>query len=241
MAAVQLKAKYAGSALGIWWAVVTPLLLAFCINFIFTAVFKAAIESYTLYLLAGILPWLFFNAALSEATNSFLVSSPIVKQGLFPREFVPIASVLSNFLNFLIGFIFLLPVFILCNHKVLGAAPSLLFILPLHFLFIAGLGLLFALTNVFLRDLGHLLSVGFMVWFWVTPVFYSLEMIPFPFRWICLLNPMTYYVEAYKQVLFNAKPPSVPSFFILLLLALGFVLAGYRLFLKKEAALLKKI
>ncbi len=60
MASSQFKAKYAGSKLGIWWAVVTPLILAVCINLIFTAAFRVDIPNYTLFVLAGIIPWLFF-------------------------------------------------------------------------------------------------------------------------------------------------------------------------------------
>lgn len=241
MSLIQLKAKYAGSKLGIWWAVVTPLILAVCINFIFTRAFKVDIPNYTLLLLSGFIPWLFFNASLSEATNSFMTSSSVAKQTIFPRELIPLSSVLSNFLNFLIGFIFLLPIFILFNFYLLHVIMMLIFVIVLHFLFIAGLGLLLACVNVFFRDLNYFLSIGFMFWFWITPIFYSLDMIPFPFRWVCLLNPMTYYVLSYKQILFDARSPSFLTFLILFSLSLGFFVIGYLFFLKKEAALLKKI
>lgn len=241
MSLSQLKAKYAGSKLGIWWAVVTPLLLAVCINFIFTTVFKVTIPNYTLFLLSGLIPWLFFNAALLEATNSFIANAPLVKQTMAPREFVPISTVLSNLLNFLIGFVFLLPLFILYNTQILSVVIMLVLVILLHFFFIVGLGLFLASLNVFFRDVNHLLSIGFMIWFWITPIFYSLEMIPYPFRWVCLLNPMTYYIISYKQILFGAQSPSLLTLFILFSLSVGFLIIGYLFFLKKEKALLKKI
>lgn len=241
MAISQFKAKYAGSKLGIWWAVVTPLILAISINFIFTIVFKINIPNYTLFLLAGIIPWIFFTNALIEATNSFIINSSILKQSIFPREFIPISSILANLLSFLMGFVFLLPLFIILNFRVVGLLPFLFLIIILHSLFIFGFGLLFSSINIFFRDLSHFLSIGFMIWFWITPVFYSLNMIPFPFRWICLFNPMSHFVILYRTVLFQAKIPSFSAistaFFISLL---SFVL-GYFIFAKKEPTLLKRI
>lgn len=238
---LQFKAKYAGSKLGIWWAVVTPLILALCINFIFTIVFKIKMENFTLFALAGLIPWLFFNNAVIEATNSFIISGPMLKQSIFPREIIPISSVISNLINFFIGFIFLLPIFVTANFKVLGLLLSLLLLIAVHTLFIVGLGLLLSCINVFTRDVIHFLSLALMTWFWITPIFYFLDMVNFPYRWICLFNPMTYYVLSYQQILFKATSPSFLNLTMLLFIAIFFLVAGYAFFLKKEAALLKRI
>lgn len=237
----QLKAKYAGSKLGIWWAVVTPLILAVSINFVFNVVFKIEIKNYTLFVLAGIIPWFFSMNALTEAANSFITNSSILKQGAFPREFIPVSSILANLLNFLIGLVFLLPLFIILDFRITGLLPLLLSVIILNFIFIIGLGVLFSCVNVFFRDLTHFMSIGFMVWFWITPVFYSLDMIPFPFRWICLFNPMTHYIILYQNVLFHAKAPSLISLLTAFLISLISIFIGYSIFLKKEPSLLKRI
>lgn len=241
MAVKQLKAKYAGSKLGIWWAVITPLILAVSINFVFNIVFKIEIPNYTLFVLAGIIPWFFSINALTEAANSFVINSSILKQSAFPREFVPISSILANLLNFLIGLVFLLPLFIILNFKVTLLLPFLFLIIIFNLIFIIGLGLLFSCVNVFFRDLTHFMSIGFMVWFWITPIFYSLDMIPFPFRWICILNPMTHYIVLYQDVLFRIAVPSLASLLIPFFVSLISILIGFLLFLKKEPVLLKKI
>ena len=237
----QLKAKYAGSKLGLWWAVVIPLVLAASINFIFTIVFKINIPNYTLFVLAGIIPWLFFSNALGEATNSFIINTSILKQGIFPREFIPISSILANFLNFLIGFILLLPLFIILNFKVIKYLVFLFPIIILHFMFLIGVGLLLSLLNVFFRDLSYFLSIAFMLWFWITPVFFSLEMIPFPYRWICLYNPMTYYVILYQNVLFQGEAPPTSVILIAFLISLVSYFIGHIIFIKNESGLLKRI
>lgn len=241
MAIKQLKAKYAGSKLGIWWAVITPLLLAASINFVFTTIFKIEIPNYTLFVLAGIVPWFFFTNALIEATNSIIVNASILKQSLLPREFIPISSILANLLNFLIGLIFLLPLFLILNFKVI---KFLLFLFPailLHFLFILGLGVLFSLVNVLFRDLSHFLSFGFMILFWITPVFYSLEMLPSKFQWLSFFNPMTYYIILYQNILFQAVIPSAWIIFTAFLISVSSFLIGYLVFIKNEPVLLKRI
>lgn len=241
MALRQLKLKYAGSKLGIWWAIVTPLILALSINFIFTTVFKVDTPHYTLFILAGIIPWLFFTNTLTEVTNSFIVNASVLKQSLLPREFIPLSNILANLLNFLIGLIILLPLFIILNFRVIGLLSLLLPIIILHFLFIFGLGLLFSIGNVFFRDLSHFLSIAFMVWFWITPIFYFLDSLPFPFRWLCLFNPMSYYIILYQNILFEAKIPSVLIISVTFLISIASFLTGYTIFVKKEPLLLKRI
>lgn len=241
MAISQLKSKYAGSRLGIWWAVATPLIFALSINFVFTKVFKINTPNYTFFVLSGIIPWFFFSDALGEATNSFIFNSSILKQGTFPREFIPLSSVLANLFKFLIGMIFLFPVFIILNFKVIKVLPFLCLIVIFHFLFIVGLSLLFSFLNILFRDLSHFLSIGFMIWFWITPIFYSLDMLPFPFRWICLLNPMTYFVILYQDILFRADVPLLSIVSIAFLISITCLSLGYFIFIKQEPALLKKI
>jgi lipopolysaccharide transport system permease protein len=241
MTVSQFRAKYAGSKLGLWWAVITPLILAASINFVFSLAFKINIPNYALFVLAGILPWLFFNNALTEATNSFVAKSSILKQGIFPREFIPVSCILANLLNFLVGLVFLLPLFVITKPRVILALPWLAAVIFLYFIFITGIGIFFSCLNVFFRDLAHLLSAIFMIWFWITPVFYSLEMLKYPFRWVCLVNPITYFVIAYQQVLSFAQRPSWQTLLIIFLISLSFLIFGYTFFIKKEASLLKRI
>jgi ABC-type polysaccharide/polyol phosphate export permease len=241
MTVKQLKVKYAGSRLGIWWAIVTPLLLAASINFVFNKVFKIEIPNYTFFVLAGLIPWFFFAGSLGEAAGGFIVHSAVVRQAVFPREFIAASSVSANLLNFLIGLVFLLPLFVILNPGVLALLPFLILAVVLNFIFVLGLGLLFSCVNVFFRDLEHFLAIGFMIWFWVTPIFYPLKDLSFPFRWVCILNPMTYYVLLYQDILFCGQAPSLLKIFAATSVSLLSFILGYGIFLKKEPALLKRI
>jgi len=237
----ELKVKYSGARLGIWWAIITPLALAVSINFIFTNVFKINIPNYTLLVLSAIIPWIFFSNTLTEASNSFIVSSSILRQGVFPREFIPISTVIANFISFIIGFAFLVPLFLVFKPQVIAVLPFLFFTFFFHLIFIIGLGLIFALLNVYFRDLSHILPIVFMLWFWVTPVFYTLEMLPSNFHWVCWFNPMTYFITSYQDILFRGSLPSVSNFFISFLIAIVSFALGYQVFIRNEKILLKKI
>ena len=232
LAIKQLKGKYSGSMLGLWWAVLIPVVLAFSINFIFTNVFNVGIEHFTLFVLSAIMPWLFFSNAISEATNSFISNAQVLKQGIFPAEFIPISSVIANFLNFTAGFLFLIPVFVIAKPGILPVLPFLLLVMALQLLFIIGLGILFGVIIVFFRDLSHLLSIGLMVWFWVTPIFYSLSMLGYPYKWICLMNPLTYYTVSYRELLYYGRCPTPQLILTAMSISVIFLTAGYAYFLK---------
>jgi ABC-2 type transport system permease protein len=134
-----------------------------------------------------------------------------------------------------------LPFFIISNNQVITVLPALIFVFIFNLIFILGLSLIFAVLNVYSRDIIHFLSVGLMVWFWITPVFYSLNMVPYPYRWISILNPMTYYITSYRSILFYGKLPSWPVAVLGIVLALICMAAGSLFLIKKEPSLLKRL
>lgn len=235
MALKQLKTKYSGTFLGIWWALVLPLVLAASINLVFSRVFGSGQRHFALFLLSGLLPWIFFANALTDAAGSFIRHGSEIRQNIFPRELVPFSVVLADLLNFLIGLALLLPVFCYFEPSVIARLPLLFFVLFFYFVFVSGIGLLFASWNVFFRDLTHILSVGMMVWFWVTPVFYSADKI------LIVGNPVTPYITVFQKILFQARVPSSSELGTCVAVAVFFFAAGYGFFLKKEAELLKRI
>jgi len=241
MALKELKAKYTGSILGIWWAILTPLLITGTITFVFTKVMKINIVNFPLFCLAGILPWFFFSVSLSESTSSLLRSSQLLKQFTFPSEFIPISSVLANFINFIFGLICIIPIFIIFKIKIL----SFLFFVPipliLHLLLTLGMALFLSCVNVFFRDVTHLLGVVLMFWFWITPIFYSVDMVPESYRWICTLNPMTLLTVMYRGILFEARTPELGEVSIALIISVTVFLLGYAVFAKYESSFIKRI
>lgn len=236
----ELTMKYRGTKLGLWWALILPLLLALSISLIFTKVFKVTIPDYTLFILSAILPWIFFSQSLSEATNSFLANASILKQGVFPREIVPFASIFGNFLNFVLGLSIVMPLFILLNYKLIFFVPVLVLLLLFFVLFVCGLGLIFASMNMFHKDVSCFLSLGLTIWFWITPIFYSKDMVPYPYKIINLANPLTLFISNFRDILFYGKI-DIYAVFSSILVSLVFFLGGYYFFLVRERELLKRL
>jgi len=239
MACKQLKARYAGSMLGVWLAVINPLLLMLAITFVFTVILKLEIKNFPLFALSGIFPWMFFSSALFEATFVFLNQHNVLRQFSLPREILPLSSVLVNFLNFLIGWCVVYPLFCLFNPRILFFLPLLIAVILLQFFLVCGLALIFSVANVFFRDLGNILAILLMFWFWVTPVFYSLEMIPEHLRLFFNINPLASYIVYYRDIIFRASLPGFSVILSVFFWAFLSLMAGFWVFWRYESKILK--
>jgi len=237
----QFRAKYAGSVLGLFWVIINPLLMVLVITFVFTAVFRTEIKDFALFILSGILPWMFFSSAVSEANPSLLTQKSVLHQFSLPKEILPLSSMLSYFMNFLISWCIVLPVFFLRNPGILPAAFLLPPLFLLTYFFTCGVGLLFSVVNIILRDLEHLLGILLMFWFWVTPVFYSVEMVPEQFRWVFNLNPVSPFIFCYREIVFYGRMPGPAVFLWVTCLAFASLFTGLAVSVRLESMVLKRI
>lgn len=236
-----LKGRYAGSYLGLWWAVLTPVILAFSINFVFKGALKTSVPGYVFFVLAGIIPWLFFSNAASESAQAFRDHSGVMRQAVFPRECVPLAVVYAQSLNFCIGLLCLLPVFSIANPRIIPMLWVVPFLLFCFVVFITGFAFILSAAGVFFRDLQHFLSIFLTVWFWLTPVFYPVESIASGFRIFVSANPLTYYVVFFQKLLCEGALPSAQIIVPAVAFACVSCVAGYGIFIINESQLLKRI
>lgn len=241
MVVKNLKDKYVGSTLGILWAIINPVLIMFAVTFVFTQIMKTEIKHFPLFILSALLPWFFFINSICESATSMKQNVNMLSQFIIPREIIPLSIALANFVNFLFGFIVMLPVFIIFNPEIIKYLFLLPLIMFLHFSFTLGVSILFSIINVYFKDLPHLLNIGVMFLFWMTPIFYPLEIVPQSYRWIIIANPAAYYVLIYRALLYYASGGEIYMW----LLSAGFafisIITGYILFVKKEAGILKYI
>jgi ABC-2 type transport system permease protein len=211
------------------------------ITFIFTAVFKTAVQDFSLFVLAGIMPWMFFSGALFEATPSLLSQKSVLRQFSLPKEILPLSVVLSYFMNFLISWCIAYPIFILHNPKIIFLAPWLLSLFLLTYIFTSGMALLFSTVSILFRDLEHLMGVLFMFWFWVTPVFYSLAMVPVEFRWVFNFNPMSAFILGYRDIIFTGKLPDLETLLVVIGWSFFSLFIGLWVSIRFESSVLKRI
>ena len=206
----ELTARYRGSALGFLWSFIHPLMLLGVYTFVFTYIFQPArggdeTEPYALYLFCGLLPWTWFSSALLEGSNSLIANGNLIKKIIFPAEVLPTVSVLHNGVNFLLG----LPIYLVfwLLFKPEGLSLHFLWfpvVLLVQLVLSLGFALLLAALTVHYRDIRDLLANVMTLWFFGSPVIYSLD---FPeneiVRMVLTLNPMTHVLEGYHQAIFT--------------------------------------
>ncbi|MFH2068539.1 MAG: ABC transporter permease [Candidatus Omnitrophota bacterium] len=226
----DLKLTYKNSFLGFFWSLLNPLLRTFIFYFVFTKIFRIGIEHYVIYLLSGILAWMFFANSLNFATRSIVDNSALIKKVYFPREIYPVSSTLAQLINFALALIIL---FLWVFFSKIDMGLSLIYlplIIVLQLIFTIGVGLLFATIYVFVRDLGHLLELILMAWMYMTPIFYNVDMVPERFRQIYLLNPMAALLSFYRDIILYNHCPGLKLLAVTFLTSLFTLIIGWLIF-----------
>ncbi|MDO8602982.1 MAG: ABC transporter permease [Candidatus Omnitrophota bacterium] len=235
----NLKSKYIGSISGILWAVINPLLIMLVITFVFSQIMKTDIKHFPLLVLSALLPWNFFNNSINESAASISSNVDVLRQFVMLKETIPIATVITNLITFLFGFIIVLPVFIMFNTGIVNYLILLPFVVVLHFIFTLGISMLLSIINVYFKDLPQLLNIFLMLLFWLTPVFYSIDMIPQKYHWLIIANPSACYIIIYRALLYQGFSGGISIWLLAIGFALISIISGYFLFMKKESEILK--
>lgn len=175
----ELHARYKGTALGVVWSFVNPLLLMGIYLLVFSLLWQVVdVDHPALFLLTGIAVWAFFATTLQTASRSLLENANLIRKIPFPRQLVPLSSVASNAVGFAVMFAALLIV----NFAMLPRVRVTEWVaVPLAILFVglvAGLALTLACATVLFRDVDHLLATLLLPWFFLTPVLYTTESLP---------------------------------------------------------------
>lgn len=208
----DLKSRYKGSVLGFFWMFLNPLLQVFVYSIVFSTIMRMDIPKFYLFLFVALVPWLFFSTCLSAGTTVIFSQQDMVKKIYFPREVLPIAFTLSQFVNMLLSFIVIFVVVFFSGIKI---EPLALLYLPVIMLieFVLALGISFLVSGltVYFRDLEHILSIVSMAWMYLTPVVYPVEMVPEKLVKFIYLNPMTSIVIAYRDILYYGRCPEMST------------------------------
>lgn len=210
----ELRAKYKGSAIGVLWSYLHPLLMMGVYTLVFSVLWRAVdIPHYPLFVLAGLAVWAFFQAAVQGGASSLVANAHLIKKVWFPREVIPAATVLAQITTAVVMFSVVVPASLVVLPE---TARTMLLAVPIFAALVCltlGLAWLLATINVFFRDVEHLIGVLFLPWFFLTPVFYGLEQLPGAVGHPLLVdflrygNPVTPYVEGIRASVFAATVP----------------------------------
>jgi len=226
----DLKVRYKRSVLGIAWAFFEPLLLMFLFTLVFSLLLKVKIKDYPAFVLCGIIPWNFFLSGVTYSLTSVINNKNLVKKIYFPKEVLPASIILGRLVNFALSLVLLVPFFIYYRIPVSINILYLPAIIIIQLMLVMGLALLFSGLNTFYDDVSFLLNFLFFGMFYLTPVFYSVDMVPERFRAGYMLNPMAVIINSYRDVLIYGRPPNFHDIALCFFISLFLLFFGYKVF-----------
>lgn len=230
----DLKIKYRRSFLGYLWSLLNPLLMMVVLVAVFQNIFRFDIPNFPVYLLAGQIIFNFFAESTSMSMNSILSSGPLIKKVYIPKYIFPLSRIISSFLTLLFSLVALLIVILYTGTPI--TIEMLLFPLPLLYilLFSIGVGLIMSVLAVYFRDMLHLYTVLLSAWTYLTPIFYPINVVPDYVKNIIYLNPMYYFVEAFRDVVLYSKVPDLYTNITCLSIAIFSIVLGLYVFYRNQ-------
>jgi ABC-type polysaccharide/polyol phosphate export permease len=230
------KIKYQGSSLGFLWTLLNPLLIMAILLAVFTHVIRVPIEDYWAFLLCGYFVYNSIAQTLTAASFVFSEYATMLRSVALPPETPLLAATLSRFLEYLVELVLILVLLALFRH---GGVPASFALVPLlvvlQLALSLGLALPLAALSVYYYDIRHMLPIVLTGLFYVSPVFYTADMVPDSVRMLYFANPVAGMLELYHVVLYEgAFPPAVP-FLLFIAQVLGVLLIGYALFDRHKA------
>jgi lipopolysaccharide transport system permease protein len=203
----DIKVRYKQTALGAAWAIIQPVFTMVVFSLFFGKLAKIPSDGipYPIFSYAALVPWTFFASSLSQSSNSLVGSANLIKKVYFPRLAIPISTVLSEVIDFLLAFVVLLGMMLYY-----GITPSAnILYLPL-FLLLAlvtalGVGLWLSAMNVQYRDVRYVVPFIAQFWMFATPIAYPSSLLPEPWRTVYGINPMAGVVEGFRWALLGTN------------------------------------
>ena len=214
----ELKVRYKRSVFGLLWTMLNPLLLMIVYTVVFGTIMRSPQRNFAIFLLSGLLPWLFFSTAVLQGLTSILTNQDLIRKVRLPQAVFPLSVVGSNLINFALS---LLPLLLLMALRGQPFTPALLF-LPVGMLiltvFVSGVTLLFSTFTVFFRDVRHLTEVLLQMLLYLSPVLYDLQMLGErgewwfrAFRLFLRLNPISYLLPLIRDPVYYGRLPSLTT------------------------------
>lgn len=239
----DFKVKYKRSVLGVVWSLLYPVLMLGVMTIVFSNMFKFKVDgvNYVVYLMTGIIMWNYFAEASNNAMTSVVVNFGLINKVYIPKYIFPISKCLFVGINFVLT---LIPWFgiILLSYAGLGGYTCHVniyyLLLPYIFicllLFTIGVGLFLSCVSVFLRDVFYIYGIIITIWNYMTPVFYSIEILPKTLQTIFKFNPMYQFLTTTREIVLFGNNPGLMNLGILGLISVVTLLIGGIVFKKNQ-------
>lgn len=251
----EIRGQYKRTLLGQLWSLANPLAAMLIYTFIFSFLFKlpvqvgdpSGLQNYAIWLLVGLLPWMFFSRILNSGSAILVVNSPLIQKVYFPRAILPLSLVGVVGYNWLFEMGVLLIALFIAGVNIFIALPLLLLIMLLFAVFSAGIALIFSVLNVMFRDVEHGVSVFTQIWLYLTPVIYPIALVQTQSEklgglWgtqITLLglyeiNPLVPFISFFRSALYDGALPDLSIWLLCIFWAVFSFAVGLTIYSKNE-------
>ena len=233
----DLTVKYKRSSLGFLWTFLNPLFTIAVLIAVFSVVIRIKIEHYWAFLLSGYFVWNMALQSILSGTYALAEHARLTRSVAFPREVLILSASLSRLIEFAAEMILILLVLVVAHHHSVPASFSMLPVLILlQVVLILGFMFPVATLSTLYTDVQHALPIAMTSLFYLSPVFYMIEMVPESLRHYYLLNPFAGLLTIYHQVLYDGVFPDPVVFLITSIQALILFAVGYRVFYRNQEA-----
>lgn len=239
----DFKVKYKRSVLGIVWSLLYPVLMMAVMAIVFSQMFKFKVEgiNYLVYLMTGLVMFNYFSEASQLAMTSVVSNFSLISKVYIPKYIFPISKCLFVGINFILTLIPWLGIIALsyfglgdytCHFNIYYLVLPYIFMCM--FLFTIGVGLILSCVSVFLRDIIYIYGIILTVWNYLTPIFYSVEILPQKLQFLMQFNPLFQFLDSARKIVLYGNAPSISSLGIISLIGFGTLIIGGLVFKKNQ-------
>ena len=254
----EIRGKYRRTVLGQLWSLVNPLTLMLVYTAVFGFILRvqpdkgdpSGLDSFAVWLLVGLLPWVYFSSAIGQGVTSLLDNQALIQKVYFPRVLLPLSVIGSRSYTWVFETVVLLVVLAVAGAFVLPWIPLLLVNMMLLATFATGLTLMLAIANVYFRDTQYLLGILLQIWFYLTPIVYPQSLVQqeseklgglggttITVEGIYQLNPMVHFINVFRRLLYDNRLPDPMEWLICAGWAFGTLAIGLLIFRHNEQRL----
>lgn len=226
--------RYKRSVLGVLWTLIEPLMLMVILATVFSALFRASVENYAVYILTGLLVFDFFSRSTQQIVDEIIASHGLAQRIHLPRSALAVASIFSYLINWGLAMIPLFAIMLFLGHPFSWSLLVVPLIFALVALFAVGIGLAVATVGAFFHDFKVTYSILLTAWLYATPIIYPLDIVPEQYKPIFKLNPMLHLVDLFRAPVYLAEFPSLQSWLLATTLALSSASFGWWIFTRSR-------
>lgn len=227
----QLLLRYRRTALGFLWTLINPLMMMFVMALVFSQLFKTDLKTFTIALLAGMIPWNFFSSVVSQSTTAYINNEGLIKKIYIPKIIFPLSIACGLIIDAALSFVALFIIILSLGGSISWALLFLPISFFLLFIFSFGIALIVSIATVYFRDLQHIVLIFLQGLFFLTPILYSPDSLSGKVAWLIDINPVTPFIALFKMPLTESIIPTEAlilraALITLLVIFLGIFLYG---------------